>query len=76
MRYYAPLRDYPDLFLRFAAIWRKAPSTEEGMIEIVRDWARNYGVLGLLAGVDYQEAERYSEHRTGRRESVSACGGF
>lgn len=70
-RYYSPLRAYPDLFLRFAAISRKSPLTHGEMLEVVLDWASNYGVLGL-DGIDYLKAEGYQERRTGRRESVSA----
>jgi hypothetical protein len=68
-RYCAPLRDHPDLFLRFAALWRKEPLTQDEKLEIVFDWAKSYGVLGL-DGIDYLKCEGYSEHLTGRRESI------
>ena len=71
MRLYAPLRDYPDLFLRFAALSRKGPRTQDEMLETVLDWAERYSVLGL-EGIDHFEVEGYSEHHTGRREGVHA----
>lgn len=71
-RYYAPLRDYPDLFLRFASLFDKVPLTEDATLETVRGWVESYGTLGL-GGIDYLEIpERRADNRMGRRESVAA----
>lgn len=69
-RHYAPLRDYPNLFLRFAAISRKDLLTEDEMLEEVLAWATSYGVLGL-DGIDYLEVPGRRDYRMGRRESLS-----
>lgn len=75
-RQYAPLRDYPDLFLRFANISHEGPLTEEELLKVVLHWDRNYGVLGM-EGIDYLEIRRDDrivrrDDRMGRRESLSA----
>jgi hypothetical protein len=45
---YAPLREEPDLFLKFAALASKDPRTRDGRLEIMLDWIKTYGVLGLI----------------------------
>jgi hypothetical protein len=70
-RHYAPLRDYPDLFLRFAAISLEGPLTKDELLEVVLSWSKNYGVLGI-AGVDHLEAPGRRADRMGRRESLAA----
>ena len=69
-RHYCPLKDYPDLFLRFASLYRKDICTEEEILEIVLSWVEDYGVLGL-EGVDHLKIAGRSAHRMGRRESLS-----
>jgi hypothetical protein len=44
---YAPLRDEPDLFVKFASLAWKDPGTRDGREEIMLKWIREYGVLGL-----------------------------
>jgi len=48
-RSYAPLRDEPDLFLRFASLAEQDPGIEDrdGRLEITEKWIKTYGVLGL-----------------------------
>jgi hypothetical protein len=49
-RDYAPLRDEPDLFLRFASLADQDPGIEDrdGRLEITEKWIKTYGVLGLV----------------------------
>ena len=69
-RYYAPLRDYPDLFLRFVALTPRQRLPEDEALRKMLDWVKDYGVLGL-ADVDYLEGPSgHWEHRRGRRESL------
>jgi hypothetical protein len=42
---YRPLTDFPTLFARFAKLY--IPGDEDEQAEVARDWAREYGVLGL-----------------------------
>jgi hypothetical protein len=42
---YRPLQDFPTLFARFAKL--DIPDDENDQVEIARDWALEYGVLGL-----------------------------
>jgi hypothetical protein len=44
---YAPLRDEPDLFVKFASLASKDPGTRDDRKDIMLDWIREYGVLGL-----------------------------
>jgi hypothetical protein len=67
---YAPLREEPGLFLRFASLARKGPLSRDEMLEVVLDWAKRYGVLGL-EGTDYLEVSGRAEWGAGRRESLS-----
>lgn len=48
-RVYAPLRDTPDLFLTFASLGRKDIEREKA-VEVMLDWIKSYGVLGLDDG--------------------------
>jgi hypothetical protein len=68
-RYYAPLRDYPDLFLRFASLFPKSPPTMDETLEVVLTWARNYGVLGLELP-DHLKIPGHFEGHRGRWESL------
>jgi hypothetical protein len=70
-RLYAPLRDVPDLFLRFAALARRGDLSLEDALQVMHMWVTTYGVLGL-EGVDYLEIPGRSAYRQGRRESLSA----
>lgn len=45
---YAPLIDEPDLFVKFASLARKDPGTRDGQYDIMLEWIKNYGVLGLV----------------------------
>jgi hypothetical protein len=49
-RSYAPLRDEPDLFLRFSSLAAQDPGIEDrdGRLEITMKWIKTYGVLGLV----------------------------
>jgi len=49
VRSYAPLREEPDLFLRFASLAEQDPGIEDrdGRLEITMKWIKAYGVLGL-----------------------------
>jgi len=73
-RLYAPLRDVPDLFLRFASLARKEPLSRDDALAVMREWVTTYGVLGL-EGIDYLEIPGRSEYRRGRRESLTAFTG-
>lgn len=69
-RMYAPLREEPGLFLKFASLARKGPLSRDEMLEVVLDWVKRYGVLGL-EGTDYLELPGGgAEWGTGRRESL------
>jgi len=45
-RAYAPLREEPDLFVKFASLASRDPGTRDGRYEIMLDWIKEYGVLG------------------------------
>ena len=45
---YAPLREEPDLFVKFASLASKDPGTRDGRYEIMLEWIKRYGVLGLV----------------------------
>lgn len=70
-RLYAPLREVPDLFLRFAGLARKGPIPRDDALAVMREWVTTYGVLGI-EGVDHLEIPGRSERRSGRRESLTA----
>jgi hypothetical protein len=70
-RSYAPLRDEPDLFLRFASIAEQDPGIEDrdGRLEITMKWVKTYGVLGLV----YENGsthELVAGWRSARRENL------
>jgi len=73
-RLYAPLRDIPDLFLRFAGLARKGSLSTDEALAVMQDWVTTYGVLGI-EGVDHLETPGRSEYRQGRRESLTAFTG-
>jgi hypothetical protein len=62
---YAPLRDEPDLFVKFASLARKDPGTRDGRYELMLEWIKKYGVLGLVA-----EGNSGSDLRSERREDL------
>lgn len=71
-RLYAPLRDTPDLFLRFAGLARRGPLSKDQALTIMLEWVTSYGVLGiegLLCPPDVPE--RIAQNRE-RRESLEA----
>jgi hypothetical protein len=70
-RVYAPLRDVPDLFLRFAGLARKGPLSGDEALAMMQEWVTTYGVLGI-EGVDLPETPSRSKHLQGRRESLTA----
>jgi len=47
---YAPLRDEPDLFIKFASLADEDPGTRDGRYDIMLEWIKKYGVLGLFPG--------------------------
>ncbi len=64
-RGYAPLREEPDLFLRFAALAGEDPYTRGGRLETTMDWLKNYGVLGIVL-----EGDSVHDLRSTRRENL------
>ncbi len=66
-RGYAPLREEPDLFLKFAALAANDPGAEdmEGRIESTRKWIKTYGVLGLVL-----EDDSIHDQRSVREENL------
>ena len=58
---YAPLRDEPDLFVKFASLASKDPSTRDGRYDIMLEWIKKYGVLGLLPAEGYSGSDLRSE---------------
>jgi hypothetical protein len=48
-RTYSPLRDVPDLFLRFVSLTPRRPVSTEDLLGVMLDWAKSYGVLGSHA---------------------------
>src|SRR5215208_6993977 len=62
MGMYAPLRDEPDLFVKFASLASKDPSTRDDRYHIMLEWIKKYGVLGLVAEGNFglrSEREEY-----------------
>ena len=68
-RVYVPLRDQPDLFLRFSSLARKGGVSRDEALQIMLDWVTSYGVLGL-EDIDKLEIPGRWAHRMGRRESL------
>ncbi len=68
-RFYAPMTDYPDLFIRFARLYAKRKTlTEDEILEMALGWVSDYGILGI-EGID-PPAFR-GKRRSGRRENVA-----
>lgn len=47
VRVYAPLRDTPDLFLKFTFLGREGGMTAGEAVGVMLDWIKTYGALGL-----------------------------
>jgi len=62
---YAPLRDEPDLFVKFASLADEDPGTMDGRYDIMLKWIKNYGVLGLV-----REDKFVSGQRSEREENL------
>lgn len=62
---YAPLRDEPDLFVKFASLASKDPGTRDSRYDIMLEWIKKYGVLGLVA-----EGNSGSGQRSERDENL------
>ena len=45
---YAPLRYEPDLFVKFASLADEDPGTRDGRYDMMLEWIKKYGVLGLM----------------------------
>jgi hypothetical protein len=56
-RMYSPLRDVPDLFLRFVSLMPKRLVSEEEILEKMLEWVKSYGVLGSHAQTDIGPAD-------------------
>jgi hypothetical protein len=75
-RKYAPLRDHPDLFLKFARLAEKRDIAVDDMLE----WAGRYGLLGAEEGIDHVALEptggiSLASSGQGRRESLAHFSG-
>ena len=70
-RRYAPLREEPDLFLKFASLARKGPLTKNEAVEVMLDWVKSYGTLGW-GSIYYLEAPGSLPQEMHRRECLSA----
>lgn len=73
-RRYSPLRDVPDLFLRFARLAPTVPISHEELLEITLEWVKSYGALGSYARTDIRPVDTpqtldYSTH-PGRIQSL------
>jgi hypothetical protein len=62
---YAPLRDEPDLFVKFASLADEDPGTRDGRYDMMLEWIKKYGVLGLVA-----EGNSGSGQRSERDENL------
>jgi hypothetical protein len=62
---YAPLRDEPELFVKFASLASKDPGTRDGRYHLMLEWIKEYGVLGLVP-----EGNSSSGLRSERDESL------
>jgi hypothetical protein len=51
---YAPLREVPDLFVKFASLASEDPGTRDGCYDIMLEWIKKYGVLGLEREVGFR----------------------
>jgi hypothetical protein len=70
-RRYAPLREEPSLFLKFASLARKGPFTRDKALEVMLDWIKSYGTLGW-GSTYYLNAPGSVPQETHRRECWSA----
>jgi len=70
-RWYAPLREEPDLFLKFASLARKGPLTRDEMLKIVLEWVKRFGTLGW-GSFYYHGAPGSVPQEVHRRECFSA----
>ncbi len=68
-RYYAPLREEPDLVFKFASLARKGPLTKDQALEAMLDWVKNYGTLG--GNTYYFDAPGNLPRESHRRECLS-----
>lgn len=68
-RLYAPLRDVPDLFLRFASLRSTGRVSQDRAVGVMRDWATTYGVLGLEGLICPDEIPAQVAGNRSRRES-------
>jgi hypothetical protein len=70
-RSYPPLREVPDLFLRFASLAEQDPGIEDrdGRLEITMEWIKTYGVLGLAYDTGATHELVYGR-RSERRENL------
>ena len=68
--FYAPLRDEPDLFLRFAGLTRRKVSSNEAALELMLEWATTYGVLGIDGRSVYHWGAPRPDYSPKRRESL------
>lgn len=66
---YAPVRDTPDLFLRFANLSHRKSRLHDKALEVMLEWVTNYGVLGLEDLGCSKVPEREAKDRE-RRESL------
>jgi hypothetical protein len=65
---YAPLRDEPALFLTFAGLSRRKVSSTDAGLELMLEWAKTYGVLGIQAM--YHWGAPRPDYPPNRRESL------
>jgi hypothetical protein len=72
-QFYAPLREVPDLFLRFADLARKGSLSADDALQVMLEWATTYGVLGVES-LRHWEAPR-SDYPRNRRESLASFTG-
>ena len=65
-RAYAPLREEPDLFVKFASLASRDPGTRDGRYEIMLDWIKEYGVLGLVVETPSHDTRSERQERLSR----------
>lgn len=70
-RWYPPLREEPDLFLKFASLARKGPLTRDKAVEVMLDWVKGYGTLGW-GDIYYVDAPGNVPQERHRRECLAA----
>jgi hypothetical protein len=62
MGMYAPLIDEPDLFVKFASLASRDPGTRDGRYDIMLEWIKKYGVLGLTVEGNSRLGVRSERH--------------